>query len=199
MIDSVKHEESYSTDKYFSQHFACARIHLGIFNPQIQPVFNQDKSLCIFLDGKIYDHKDKLNELKNRGYKFIFENDPEFCLHSYEEYGKDFIKTLNGCFVLLIYDFKSKKVIIANDRFGLRVHYYAINNGKLLFAPEAKAILQDETFKKELNDEAVAEFFAFGEFWGEKTFFTGINIMAPASIITYDGRDLSIEKYWEVE
>lgn len=199
MTNSLKHEEFHRVDKYFSQHFACARIHLGTFNPEIQPIFNEDRSLCILMDGKIYDYKDKLNELKIKGYKFNNENDPEFCLHSYEEYGKYFIKTLNGNFILLIYDFKSRKVIIANDRFGLRVHYYAMNNGKLLFAPEAKAILQDETFKKELNDEAVAEFFSFGEFWDDKTLFKGIKVLTPASILTYDGRDVSIEKYWKLK
>ena len=199
MINSLKHEEFHRVDKYFSQHFACGRIHLGIFNPETVPIFNQDRSLCILLDGKIYDYKEKLKELKKKGYKFNYENDPEFCLHSYEEFGKDFIKTLNGNFVLLIYDFKRKKVIIANDRFGFRVHYYALNNGKLLFVPEAKAILQDETFRKELNDEAVAEYFAFGEFWGDKTLFNGIQVLIPASILTYDGSNLSIEKYWELK
>ncbi len=199
MINSLKHEEFHRVDKYFSQHFACARIHLGIFNPQKQPIFNEDRSLCIFMDGKIYNQEEKLNELKKKGYKFNYENDPEFCLHSYEEYGKDFVKTLNGNFVLIIYDLYSRKVLIANDRFGLRVHYYAVNNGKLLFAPEAKAILQDETFTKVLNDEAVAEFFAFGEFWEDKTFFEGIKVLTPASILTYDGHDVSIEKYWELK
>lgn len=199
MVDSLEHEKSYRVDKYISPGFGIARIHLGIFNPESQPVFTEDKSLCIFMDGKIYGYKGKLNDLKNRGHKFRNENDPEFCLHSYEEYGKDFIKRLNGSFVLLICDLKSEKVIIANDRHGLRVHYYAINNGKLLFAPEAKAILQDEAFKKELNEEAVAEFFAFREFWGDKTFFTGIKVLTPASILTYHGQHLSVEKYWEFQ
>jgi asparagine synthase (glutamine-hydrolysing) len=197
MVNSLKHEDFFRVDKYISSNFGIARVHLGIFNPEPQPIFNEDKSLCIFMDGKIYDYGEQLNELKNKGHKFNTENDPEFCLHSYEEYGKDFIKRLNGSFVLLICDLKSGEVIIANDRYGFRVHYYAINNGKLLFAPEAKAILQDETFRKELNDEAVAEFFAFGEFWGDKTFFKGIKVLTPASILTYDGRDLSIEKYWK--
>jgi len=197
MVDSIKHEEFYQVDKYIDSHFGIVRLHLGIFNPEPQPIFNEDKSLCIFMDGKIYDYEEQLNELKNKGHTFNNENDPEFCLHSYEEYGKDFVKRLNGSFVLLICNLKSGQVTIANDRYGLRVHYYAINNGKLLFAPEAKAILQDETFKKELNDEAVAEFFAFGEFWGDKTFFKGIKVLTPASILTYDGQDLSIEKYWE--
>src|SRR5450759_4228492 len=91
MINSLKHEEFHQVDKYFSQHFACARIHLGIFNPEKQPIFNEDRSLCILLDGKIYDYKEEMDELKKKGYEFNYENDPEFCLYSYEEYGKDFV------------------------------------------------------------------------------------------------------------
>jgi asparagine synthase (glutamine-hydrolysing) len=197
MVDSLKHEEFHRVDTYINPHLGIARVHLGIFNPEPQPIFNEDKSLCIFMDGKIYDYEAQLKELKNSGYKFNVGNDPEFCLHSYEEYGKDFIKRLNGNFVILICDLKTGKVIIANDRYGFRVHYYAISNGKLLFAPEVKAILQDETIKTELNDEAVAEYFAFGESWGDKTLFTGIQILTPASILSYDGQNLSIEKYWE--
>jgi asparagine synthase (glutamine-hydrolysing) len=197
MVRAIKHEEFYHTDQYINHNFGIGRVHLGIFNPESQPIFNEDKSLCIFMDGKIYDYEEQLNKLKRKGYKFNNEIDPKFCLHSYEEYGTDFIKELNGSFILLIYNIKSGKVIIANDRYGLRVHYYAINDGILLFAPEAKAILQDETFEEKLNNEAIAEFFAFGEFWGDKTFFKRIKVLTPASILTYDGKDLSIEKYWE--
>jgi asparagine synthase (glutamine-hydrolysing) len=197
MIAPLRREKFHKIDKFSNRYFACARVHLNIFNPEHQPIFNENKSLCIFLDGKIYGYDAQLIELKKRGHKFNIENDAEFCLHSYEEYGKDFVKQLNGSFVLLIYDLKKKKVLIANDRFGFRVHYYAINNNSLLFAPEAKAILQDKTFKKELSDEATAEYFAFGEFWGIKTLFKGINILTPASILTYDGNNLTVEKYWE--
>ena len=89
-------------------------------------------------------------------------------------------------------------MLLANDRYGLRPHYYAVNNGKLLFAPEIKAILQDKDFKKELNDETVTDFFAFGEILGNKTFFKGIEVLPPASILTYDkGEEILIRQYWD--
>lgn len=196
MIDSIKHEDFYRIDKYINLHFGIARVHLGIFNPEPQPIFNEDKSLCIFMDGKIYDYEEEMNRLKEKGYKFSFKNDPEFCLYSYEDRGIDFIKNLNGSFVFVIYDFKENKIIIVNDRYGLRPIYYAINNEKLLFGPEVKAILQDKSFKKELNDEAIADFFAFGEILGNKTFFKGVEVLPSASITVWNGK-LSIEQYWD--
>ena len=71
MVDSIKHEDFYRIDKYINLHFGIARVHLGIFNPEPQPIFNEDKSLCIFMDGKIYDYEDQLNELKIRGINLI--------------------------------------------------------------------------------------------------------------------------------
>jgi asparagine synthase (glutamine-hydrolysing) len=197
MISSVRHEEWYRIEKYLDSFFGIARVHLGIFNPESQPIFNEDKSLCIFMDGKIYDYDEELPKLKAEGHKFNIVNDPEFCLHSYEEYGKDFVKKLNGSFVIAICDLKEEKLLLFNDGYGLRPHYYAINNGKLLFAPEVKAILQDKDFKKELNDETVADFFAFGEILGNKTFFKGIEVLPPASILTYEKGEISIKKYWD--
>jgi asparagine synthase (glutamine-hydrolysing) len=197
MIASIKYQGRYKVDKYVSPNCLLGRVHLGTWNPESQPIFNEDKNLCIFFDGKIYGHETRLEELKKR-HNISVGNDAEFCLHSFEEQGKDFIKQLNGNFVLAIYDIKNRKIVIANDRLGFRVHYYAINDGRLLFAPEPKAILKDPAFIKELDEEAVAEFFTIGENWGEKTFFKGINVIRPATILTFDLNGLSKETYWRL-
>lgn len=196
MIASIKHEEWYKVDRYDAPSLGIARVHLGIFNPEPQPIFNDDKALCIFMDGKIYGYEEEMTKLKNK-HETPIGNDPEFCLYSYEEYGIDFVKNLNGSFVFVICDLKENKIIIVNDRYGLRPVYYATNNGKLLFASEVKAILEDKTFIREINDETVADFFAFGEIIGNKTFFKGIEVLPPASIAVYDDQNLSIKQYWD--
>ena len=132
MIDSLKHSEEYKVDKYMKESFAIARVHLGTFNPEPQPIFNEDKTLCIFMDGKIYDYKEKMLKLKQAGHKFKVNNEPEFCLHFYEENGKKFVKELNGIFLIAIYDFKNGSLLIANDRYGLIPHYYTLNNSPIL-------------------------------------------------------------------
>ncbi|MFX0137759.1 MAG: hypothetical protein ACFFDN_29230, partial [Candidatus Hodarchaeota archaeon] len=197
MLESLKHEEYYQTEKYTDSNIALGRVHLGIFNPETQPIFNEDHSVCIVLDGKVYNYEAELDVLKNRGYKFNFKNDAEFCLYSYIEFGNTFIKNLNGNFVFAIYDRKKDKLIVVNDRFGLRIHFYAVIEGTFLITPEIKAILKDNRYKKELNEEAVASFFAFGEFWEGLTFFKKIHLLPPATILTFDRSELILEKYWE--
>jgi len=197
MTRSIKHEEWHRVDKYSDSFFSAARVSLGIFNPEPQPIFNEDKTLCIFMYGKVYDYEKKVNELKNGGHQFTVGNDADFCLHSFEEYGSDFVRELNGSFVFAIYDLKQTRIIVANDRYGFRPLYYAMSGGKLLFASEVKAILEDNAFKRELDDRTIADFFAFGEILGNKTFFSGIETLPPASVLTYDGKNISIEQYWD--
>jgi asparagine synthetase B (glutamine-hydrolysing) len=68
-----------------------------------------------------------------------------------------------------------------------------------LFAPEVKSILQAMSSRTVLNEKAVADFLAFGEFFGEETFFEQISILRPASILTYEKERMSIEQYWKFE
>ena len=194
---SILHKDSYKIDSYIASNFAFARIHLGTFNPEKQPIFNEDKNIFIFMDGKIYDYEEEKQLLKQKGYKFIINNDPEFCLHLYEEEGEDFVKKLNGNFLIVIYNFKKRELLIFNDRYGLLPHYYTLSNEKLIFASEVKTILQDKTFKKEINDEAVANLFAFGEVIGDKTFFRNIKTLPPASVLKYKDGKVSIKQYWD--
>lgn len=194
MINTIRHEKFYEVDKHVDSCFGIARVHFGIFNPEPQPIFNEDKSLFMFMDGQIFGYK--WTELRNK-HRVRFGNGPEFCLHFYEESGKKAFERLNGNFLLCIVNKQTEKITIVNDRYGLRPLYYAINNGKLLFASEIKAILEDNTFKGELDKEAVADFFAFGEILGDGTFFKNVRVLPSASILTYDtyNGNLSVERY----
>ena len=199
MINSIKYENWYLTDFYNGPMFAIGRAHLGILNPEAQPIFNEDGSLGIFMDGEVYDYDEQKRNLESNGHKFRVENDPELCLNLYEEFGQDFVRRLNGSFVIVIFDTQNRKMIVTNDRYGLRPFYFAKNGDKYLFASEVKAILRDRTFEKRINHEAVADFFAFEKILGDKTFFKGIDALPPASVLVLSKGKLSIRQYWDFE
>ena len=83
MVKSLKHNDFYKIDRFYDSNCAIGRVHLNIFNPQPQPIYNQDKSHLIFMDGKIFGYDKEMEKLEKKGYKFKFKNDPEFCLYSY--------------------------------------------------------------------------------------------------------------------
>jgi len=195
MLQSIKHKPWHKKQSLYAPFLHIGRVHLGIFNPE-QPVFNESRELFAFMYGKIYDYD--IDKLK-MGHELFMGNDPDFCLHAYEEYGKDFVKTLNGSFLLVIGDLQNKRVLIVNDRLGTRPLYYVVKeDGGIIFASEVKAILQSKSLTKEIDHEALAQYFVFGEILGDKTLFRGIKVLPPASILTSRKADLRIGKYWDL-
>ncbi len=197
MYNSIRHEKWYKIDKYVDGKFAIARVHLGIINSETQPIFNENKNLCIFMDGEIFDYEREMQKLILNGHKFKIKNDAEFCLHFYEEFGEKSFYKLNGSYVIIIVDIKNKMVLIVNDRYGLRPIYYAKRNGKLIFASEVKAFLEDASFKRDLNEDSIAEFLNFGQLLGNKTFFREIVLLPPASVLEWKHGKVFVKKYYE--
>lgn len=197
MCRAVKHEEHYKIDTFIDDYVGIGRVDLGILNPEAQPIYNEDENLCIMMWGEIYDYQRLKEELIVRGHKFSVNNDPDFILHLYEECGKNFVHKLNGSFVLAILDKKKKEIMIVNDRYGLRPLYYSKRNGYLLFGSEVKAILEDETFERVIDEKAVADFFAYEYMLGNKTFFKEIRVLPPASVLKCSHKYFSIQQYWD--
>jgi len=199
MIQSMKHEDWYRAEYYVAEGIACARIHLGIFNPAPQPIFNEAGTLSIFFHGEIYDYEDQKRQLEKKGYLFKVNNDAEFILHLFEEKGLQFADDLNGSFVCAIWDKKRKKLIVANDRYGLRPLYYTELASKLIFSSEVKPITSFPGFNKEINLRAIPDLLAFGSMLGENTLFENVYLMPSGSIMVYEQGKLTISKYWDFE
>ena len=67
-----------------------------------QPIFNEDRTIAIILNGEIYNFKDLRNKLTASGHKFCSQSDTEVLLHLYEEEGKEFLKKVDGMFSIAI-------------------------------------------------------------------------------------------------
>ena len=199
MSDSLRHETWYHTDRYVSAPLAMGRVSLGLLNPEPQPIFSKDRTRCIVLDGELYNYDSLKAQLRAEGHRFSLENDVEFLLHWYEARGIEGLRELNGSFVLAIWDSRTQTVTLAGDRYGLRPLYYVQRTDCLLFASEVKALLADPLLTREIDHHAVADFFAFELLLGDKTFFSEIRVLPPASALTFGQQTWSIKRYWDFQ
>jgi asparagine synthase (glutamine-hydrolysing) len=201
MASALKLEDWYSVNLYCDDIVGLGRVSLGKLNSEQQPIFNEDRSLCICMEGELYDYAEIKQNLIESGHCFTVNNEPELVLHLYEELGADFAKMLNGAFVAAIWDFERRELIIVNDRMGLRPLYYTQHGSRLLFAALANAIWADSSLPRGVDPVAVVEFFSFEHLLGNRTLYAGISLLPPASFLVYEcdtGR-LHIKCYWDFQ
>jgi len=192
----LRHDPSYKDYLYVSDYCVVGGSTPDYMNAITQPVYNEGKTLCLVMEGEIFNSDELKKELKNNDCPFEPESDAELMLELYQAYGDNLVHKVNGSFILALWDSRENCVTFINDRLGMYYLYYSTCKNRLLFAPEIKALLCDSTIKRNLDPGSVADFFSFGFVLGNKSFIKGIKLMLPGSIMRYKKGNLSIETYW---
>jgi asparagine synthase (glutamine-hydrolysing) len=116
----------------------------------------------------------------------------------YEQMDESFVEELNGSFALALWDDRQKKLLIANDRYGLRPLYHARLNGAYLWASSPKGILANPAFHRQINLAAMADFMCLGIPQGNDTMFEGIDEVEPGSMTICQEGLVRVETYWDL-
>src|SRR4051794_18716145 len=59
-----------------------------------QPIYNEDRTIAVVLNGEIYNFQELRDDLVARGHVFETQGDTETIVHLYEEYGTDCVRRL---------------------------------------------------------------------------------------------------------
>jgi len=103
-----------------------------------QPMADLEGRYWITFNGEIYNHRELRHDLKVRGHVFKGHSDTEVLPHLYEEEGPEFVSKLRGMFALAIYDARTRTLLLARDRFGIKPLFYAPGKDRLSFASEIR-------------------------------------------------------------
>ena len=161
-----------------------------------QPLGNEDNTVQITFNGEIYNYVELRRELINAGHKFRTDGDTEVIVHLYEQHGLNFVKHLRGMFALAIWDANRQRLVIARDRAGKKPFYYRMEDGRLAFASELKALLQIPHVPRTLNRQAVLQFLTLQYVPHPHCILEGFQKLPPATIGVLENGNLSLETYW---
>jgi asparagine synthase (glutamine-hydrolysing) len=163
-----------------------------------QPIFNEDRTKAVILNGEIYNFRAVRTELEARGHRFATRSDTEAIVHAYEEYGVQCLERLNGMFAFALWDETERLLLLARDRVGKKPLYYAHDGARLWFASELKALLQVDELKHRVNPMALTDYLSFGAVVAPATIFEGVAQLPPAHYLTWQRGVTRIGEYWDV-
>jgi len=153
----------------------------------------------IVYNGEVYNYIELRDDLKKRGHLFKTTSDTEVILHMYKEFGDVFINDLNGMFAFIIYDKQRNRLLVAKDHFGIKPLYWYLDEKKIVFGSEIKAILKHPDIIAEPERKNLYEYLTFQFILGEETMFRNIYKVIPGHYITIDlaSGKFNRVKYWE--
>ena len=161
-----------------------------------QPVFNEDRTIAVILNGEIYNYRELRHRLETAGHTFNSASDTEVLPHLYEVYGPRLVEHLNGMFAFALWDEKRRRLVLARDRFGEKPLYWGVFEGMLLFASEPKVLLAHPAVRPSLNLAALRQYLSFDYVPAPLSIYEGINKLPAAhSLILQDG-EVKVEPYW---
>ena len=127
-----------------------------------QPMTNEDGNIWLTYNGEIYNFQSLRAELENLGHTFHSHTDTEVVIHAYEEWDTAAFTRFRGMFAFALWDGRFQRLYLVKDRFGIKPLYYFIDQDKLTFASEVRALAASGVFPPELNHEALVAFLLLG-------------------------------------
>lgn len=167
-----------------------------------QPLYNEDQSVCVVFNGEIYNYQALIPELQALGHVFHTRSDTEVIVHAWESWGEACVKRFRGMFSFALWDRNQDVLFLARDRLGVKpLHYALLPDGTFIFGSELKALLAHGGLPKEIDPQAVEEYFALGYVAEPKTIFKLAKKLPPAStLLVRRGQPLpNPVEYWDVQ
>jgi asparagine synthase (glutamine-hydrolysing) len=173
------------------------------------PIHSADRSRTMVYDGEVYNHAVLRDELVNAGHIFSTDSDGEVILHGYKQWGaEELLSRLRGKYAFVIWDSVARELFGARDQFGIKPLYYLLGSGHctdngqdvsgtncksggipFMFGSEIKAFLEHPGFKKELNEEVLANYLSFQYSVTQDTFFKDVRKILPGHYFTWRAED----------
>ena len=201
MLTTIEHRGPDDQSIYTYRDFTLGRRRLSIIDVSTcgnQPIFNEDKSVCVIFNGEIYNYEEIREELKSKGHVFYTATDTEVLVHLYEEYGTGFFNKLNGIFAFALLDQNNNRLILARDHFGTKPLHYFLKDGVLVFGSEQKSIILHPKYERKLNLKALHIHLNLRYTQGNETLFEGIKRLPPAHFAVFENGLFTVKRYWQL-
>jgi asparagine synthase (glutamine-hydrolysing) len=203
MNDSQRHRGPDEGNYHFEPGVGLGHRRLSIIDVATgqQPLCNEDGSVIVVFNGEIYNFQELIPELVALGHVFRTRSDTEVIVHGWEAWGEACVERFRGMFAFALWDRNRETLFLARDRLGVKPLFYAyLPDGKFIFGSELKALLAHGGLARDLDPQAVEEYFALGYIPEPRTIFFGAAKLPPAHTLTIRrGAPASVPReFWDV-
>ncbi len=155
---------------------------------------NTGRYLMVF-NGEIYNYREVKATIPD--YDFRTTSDSEVLIAAFAKWGPDCLRHFRGMFAFAIWDRLEKELFLARDPMGVKPLYLFMDESRLLFASEIRAVLATELVKRRLAPSALVDYFSYQSFSSPTSPVEGIiQLQAGSWMKVRDGK-VGQNTYWD--
>lgn len=163
-----------------------------------QPMSNEDGSVWITYNGEVYNHRQLRSRLEDLNCHFRTKSDTEVIIRAYEEWGTSCFRDLRGMFAFALWDARKRRLLLVRDHTGIKPLYYYWDGKTFAFASEIKAFWQLPETDRSLDRSAIFDYLTYLYVPTPKTAYQRIRKLPAGHYLVFDGKEVSVRKYWDV-
>jgi asparagine synthase (glutamine-hydrolysing) len=164
-----------------------------------QPIFNEDRTVAVVMNGEIYNHVELRQRLLKCGHRFSSRVDTEVLAHLYEERGDRLVDDLRGMFAFAIWDRRRRCLVLGRDRVGKKPLFWAQRGGALLFASEVRSLLQDPELGRDVDPRAIDAYLTLQYVPHPLSAFRNVRKLPPATVLRVEDARMNARRYWRLD
>ncbi len=181
---------------------ALGHRRLAIIDPRggHQPMSNGDETIWITYNGEMYNYLELKEELGQKGHEFVTNSDTEVVIHAYQEWGAECVNKFRGMFAFGLADFRTGKLFLARDHFGIKPLYYRVGNDYLAFASELAALREVDDAVPGGSTWAIELYLRYQYIPTPHTIYRDVYKLPTASylLVDFEGPPGEPVKYWDI-
>ncbi len=163
---------------------------------QAQPHTNEDGRIAAVFDGYLLNPDELMDTLSSKGAVFRNRSDVEITLRAYEAWGDACADRLEGEFAFIVADTRAGRLFAARDHMGFVPLYYRVEHGRLILASDFRTLTALSKTAVRPNHAFLAQIVTNTWHLREDTPWREIKRLVRAHTLSFDGRNLKLQKYW---
>jgi asparagine synthase (glutamine-hydrolysing) len=200
MSETLVHRGPDGSGVHIATHIGLGHRRLSIIDLETgkQPMSDPDGTVQVVFNGEIYNFLELKKVLEGKGHVFRTRSDTESIIHAYLEWGEDFVRRLRGMFAIGLWDARRNMLILVRDRIGEKPLYYLLDDNRLAFASELKALLTLPDLERRIDPQALDAYLSFGYVPSPLSILQGVRKLPPATMAVCTPDRFSTKTYWQL-
>ena len=176
----------------------AARLRILDLHGGDQPIIDAPSGTVIVYNGEIYNHAELRGELERSGHRFQSQSDTETLLHAFLEWDANCFEHLRGMFAVALWTPRTKRLVLARDRLGIKPLYFARRGQNLYFGSELKAIFVHPEIDRSISLNGLDCYLSLNYVPAPWTLVEGIEKLRPGHWMEWRDGAIRTECYWQL-